>query len=71
MRDTSWKLRDKTGKVFDLWRYEFKDQTKQSCLSDRKTDITSKAFRVGSTENYIQLIKITNYPLKRIVQPSL
>jgi hypothetical protein len=71
MNDTSWRLKDRAGKVFELMHYEFRDNTEQSCLPDRKLSISTKEFRVGLTENYIQLISTTSYPLKRLAQPSL
>ena len=71
MSDTTWTLKDRTGKTFELVRYEFMDSTKQTCTSQYKLDVSEKAFRVGLTERYLYLVNTERYNAKAVPQPSL
>lgn len=71
--DSKLRLRDRSGSEFELAKYGDVDgriDIKTSCTSQKKTNLTSREFDVGNTSAFIKLVKVEEYGVRLITQPS-
>jgi len=71
--DSKRRLRDRSGSEFELAKYGDVDgrfDLETSCTSQKKTELTSREFDVGNTSAFIKLVKVEEFGVRLITQPS-